>query len=184
MSETAVHPTSKLEHLWGRRELFTRLGWGALTASTFAGVVSVARLAVRRAPVEDPTMFRAGKPSDYQVGQVSDRFLKTWRVYVVRQGAELYAIYARCTHLGCTPRWYGREDKFKCPCHGSGFTSAGVNFEGPAPRPLERVRVWLDDAGELWIDVGQKFAHTAFDQPGASVKLPSRIAAIRGGGRA
>ena len=36
------------------------------------------------------------------------------------------------------PNWLDGEQKFKCPCHGSGFYMTGVNFEGPAPRPLER----------------------------------------------
>ena len=34
--------------------------------------------------------------------------------------------------------WLEEAQKFKCPCHGSGFYITGVNFEGPAPRPLER----------------------------------------------
>jgi nitrite reductase/ring-hydroxylating ferredoxin subunit len=43
----------------------------------------------------------------------------------------LFVIYARCTHLGCTPDWKASENKFKCPCHGSGYDSEGINFEGP-----------------------------------------------------
>jgi Rieske Fe-S protein len=31
------------------------------------------------------------------------------------------AISAICTHLGCTPRYLATEDKYKCPCHGSGY---------------------------------------------------------------
>ena len=53
---------------------------------------------------------------------------------------------AVCTHLGCTPNWLEAEQKFKCPCHGSGFYKDGINFEGPAPaaagalRDLDRQR--------------------------------------------
>ncbi|MFQ5824245.1 MAG: ubiquinol-cytochrome c reductase iron-sulfur subunit, partial [bacterium] len=64
---------------------------------------------------------------------------------------------AQCTHLGCTPRWLEAENKYKCPCHGSGFTREGVNFEGPAPRPLERVRITLAEDGQLLIDKSIKF---------------------------
>jgi nitrite reductase/ring-hydroxylating ferredoxin subunit len=46
-----------------------------------------------------------------------------------------YALFTICTHLGCTPNYLSAENKFKCPCHGSGYRLTGVNFEGPAPRP-------------------------------------------------
>ena len=67
-------------------------------------------------------------------------------------GGELRAFSAVCTHLGCTPNWLAGENKFKCPCHGSGFYMTGINFEGPAPRPLERYRVVLADDGQVLID--------------------------------
>jgi len=54
---------------------------------------------------------------------------------VVRDPDRLFVIYARCTHLGCTPDWKSSENKFKCPCHGSGYDNEGVNFEGPARVP-------------------------------------------------
>lgn len=161
----------RLEHLWGRRDLLTALGWGAIVSSLLASVVAFARLMVRRAPVLDPTIFSAGRPSDYAAGTVNDRFVKAWRVFVVRQNDRLFAVYAKCTHLGCTPRWYERETKFKCPCHGSGFTNAGVNFEGPAPKPLERARIWQDESGEVWIDVGRRFSQAEWGHAGAFVRV-------------
>jgi cytochrome b6-f complex iron-sulfur subunit len=76
----------------------------------------------------------------------------------VREEEGFYALSAICTHLGCTPRWLGPESKFKCPCHGSGFRAeSGINFEGPAPRPLERARIVLADDGQLLIDKARKF---------------------------
>ena len=68
-----------------------------------------------------------------------------------------YALSTTCTHLGCTPNWLGGESKFKCPCHGSGFRKTGINFEGPAPRPLERYRIVRADDGQILIDKNQKF---------------------------
>ena len=61
-------------------------------------------------------------------------------------------ISAICTHLGCTPDWKEAENKFKCPCHGSGYDSEGINFEGPAPRPMDRAHVELDPSGEIVVD--------------------------------
>ena len=161
------------DHLWGRRDWLTALGWTAISGALLAGTAAFGRLLFRRAPVEAPTQFHAGRPGDYAAGTVSDRFVKTWRVFIVHEQGQLYAIFGRCTHLGCTPRWYSRESKFKCPCHGSGFDTAGVNFEGPAPRPLERARVWLDDAGDLWVDVGQRYTRENWGQPGARLRVVS-----------
>src|SRR5262249_36432200 len=63
-----------------------------------------------------------------------------------------YAIFAKCTHLGCTPRWLKTEQKFKCPCHGSGYYINGLNFEGPAPRPMDRFKISVGDDGQLIVD--------------------------------
>ncbi|MBI2933797.1 MAG: Rieske 2Fe-2S domain-containing protein, partial [Planctomycetes bacterium] len=50
------------------------------------------------------------------------------------------------------------ESKIKCPCHGSGFRYTGINFEGPAPRPLERYRITLDPVdGQIVVDKTKKF---------------------------
>ena len=65
-----------------------------------------------------------------------------WIVNVEYNGQqEICALKSVCTHLGCTPNWLEAEQKFKCPCHGSGFYKDGINFEGPAPRPLERYAI-------------------------------------------
>jgi len=53
--------------------------------------------------------------------------------------------------------WHQDEGKFKCPCHGSGFTHEGLNFEGPAPRPLERYAIRVADDGQLEIDRNRLF---------------------------
>ena len=70
-----------------------------------------------------------------------------------------YALHTTCTHLGCTPNFLSAEAKFKCPCHGSGFRPTGINFEGPAPRPLERARIVLADDGQILIDKSRKFQY-------------------------
>ncbi|MBI1951579.1 MAG: ubiquinol-cytochrome c reductase iron-sulfur subunit, partial [Acidobacteria bacterium] len=64
-----------------------------------------------------------------------------------------------CTHLGCTPNWLEAENKFKCPCHGSGFYRSGINYEGPAPRPLERYRMVIADDGQILIDKTKIYAY-------------------------
>ena len=88
---------------------------------------------------------------------MSARFKDQFRVWIVRTPTEIYVLSAICTHLGCTPNWLAGERKFKCPCHGSGFRKSGINFEGPAPRPLERFRVTLADDGQILVDKTRKY---------------------------
>ena len=70
---------------------------------------------------------------------------------------EIFALKSVCTHLGCTPNWLEAEQKFKCPCHGSGFYKDGINFEGPAPRPLERYAISIGNDGQIEVDKSKTF---------------------------
>ncbi|MBI4816081.1 MAG: Rieske 2Fe-2S domain-containing protein [Deltaproteobacteria bacterium] len=164
-------PPDQPHHLWGRRDVLTLAGWASVAGALFTGSVAFVRLLYRRAPIDPPTTFRAGRPAEYLPGTVSDRYLRSWRVYIVRESDRLFALFAKCTHLGCTPRWYASDHKFKCPCHGSGFTLAGINFEGPAPSALVRAKIWLRSDGEILVDVGQRFDATHFDLPEASLVI-------------
>ena len=76
---------------------------------------------------------------------------------MVNDGQKIIAISVVCTHLGCTPNWMENERKFKCPCHGSGFTIQGRNFEGPAPYWLRRYEVTLSDDGQIVVNKGRLF---------------------------
>jgi cytochrome b6-f complex iron-sulfur subunit len=110
---------------------------------------------------EPPTRFKVGFPGDFAPGQVETRFIPQFGVWVVRHEYEgipqIFALRSVCTHLGCTPSWLEGEQKFKCPCHGSGFYKDGINFEGPAPRPLERYAVSLADDGQIEVDKSRMF---------------------------
>ena len=127
-----------------------------------------------RALFEPKTLFRIGYPSDFGFG-VDTKFQKQYRVWVVRNAEGVFVIYARCTHLGCTPDWKASENKFKCPCHGSGYDSEGVNFEGPAPRPMDRARVEVDPEGQIVVDTSilyswPKGEKSHFADPGAILR--------------
>ena len=105
---------------------------------------------------EPPSRIKVGFPDSYEEGKVTDRF-KDANTWVVRHDNIIYALSTTCTHLGCTPNWLEREQKFKCPCHGSGFYISGINFEGPAPRPLERWALGVGDDGQIVVDKSKKF---------------------------
>jgi len=133
-----------------------RVIWGMIYGYLGINFLMFLRFFFPRALYEPNTVFNIGYPSDFGIG-IDQRFLMTNRVWVVREPDRIFVIYARCTHLGCTPEWKSSENKFKCPCHGSGYDSEGVNFEGPAPRPMDRARVELAPDGQIVVDVSELF---------------------------
>ena len=138
------------------------LAWAALgTAGGIFGLL-VARFMMPNVLVEPPTKFKIGPPSDFPPEAVVTKFKAARGIWVVNTASYngnqlIYALASVCTHLGCTPSWLEGEQKFKCPCHGSGFYKNGINFEGPAPRPLERVGLRLAEDGMLEVDKSLKF---------------------------
>ncbi len=133
------------------------LGWMVAGWATFAlGIGSLGAMLLRfLAPnvnYEPSQTFVAGSPDDYVRGEVSTRLKAKHGVWIVRLEDRIVALSTVCTHLGCTPNWLESEGKFKCPCHGSGFRKTGEHFEGPAPRPLERYKIELNDEGILAVN--------------------------------
>jgi cytochrome b6-f complex iron-sulfur subunit len=141
-----------------RRSFLSLLGWAwvGFTAATLGALSGVVRFLFPNVTFEPPLKFAAGSPSSYSLG-VDERYKEAHRVWIVRDTEKFYALSTICTHLGCTPNWLQAEQKFKCPCHGSGYYITGVNFEGPAPRPLERFQITLTDDGLIQVDESIKF---------------------------
>jgi cytochrome b6-f complex iron-sulfur subunit len=135
------------------------IGWTAFAAIIAGYGTIIMRYLFPNVLFEPKQSFRAGRPDEYNVGEVSERFKDLYGVWVVREPDKIYALATICTHLGCTPNWLANENKYKCPCHGSGFYKNGINFEGPAPRPLERYKIGISDEGEIVIDKTRKFQY-------------------------
>jgi len=171
--ERAARAKAQLGGLWSRRDVFGRFGWAIFGAFSGITLLGVLRSAFPRVLFQPPTSFKAGVPSDFTIGEVNTKFQKDQRVWLVREEEGMYALWAKCTHLGCTPRWLTAENKFKCPCHGSGFYKSGVNFEGPAPRPLERLRITKSEDGQIVVDRGIKYLYEKgeWTKPGAFLKV-------------
>src|SRR3982750_1523229 len=129
--------------IWSRRDLLSLAGWGAiLTCFGIAGG-AIVRLLFPRVLFEPPTSFKAGYPTEYTVGDVSEKWMKSQRVWIVRTSNSLYALLGICTHLGCTPR------------------------------PLERVKIPLADDGQLVVDKAFRYRYELgqWDDPNAFVKF-------------
>jgi cytochrome b6-f complex iron-sulfur subunit len=142
-----------------RRGFLSVIGvsWVVFTAGTVAMVGAMTRFLFPNVLYEPPQEFKAGFPEEFAVDQVDERFKAAYGVWIVREATGFYALSTVCTHLGCTPNWLAADEKFKCPCHGSGFVKSGINIEGPAPRPLERYKITLAEDGQIQIDKNTKF---------------------------
>jgi len=158
-----------------RREFFARLGLAWLTFSVaFAGgLAAVLAFMVPRVDFTKVDVFKVGPPSDFPPNTVDVSFRAAHRVWIVNHDQQIFAIQAVCTHLGCTPNWMESERKFKCPCHGSGYTIDGINFEGPAPFPMRRYEVSLADDGQIVVNEGRLFfwEKGEFDDPRAFIAV-------------
>ena len=75
-------------------------------------------------------------------------------------GAGLLALWRKCPHLGCSVPWRGGFNFegdtgwFRCPCHGSTYTKAGVRVFGPAPRSMDTMQIDIDDSGNITVQTG------------------------------
>ena len=143
-----------------RRKFLVNLALAWLTfAVAFGG--GLAALFAFMAPRVDFTkieVFKVGPPSDFPLNTVDDSFKPAHRVWIVNHDHRIFAMLAICRHLGCTPNWMPDARIFKCPCHGSGYTIDGVNFEGPAPFPMWRCEVTIADDGQIVVNKGRIYA--------------------------
>ena len=152
-----------------------RIVWASIVGFLTTCFLMFLRFFLPRSILEPSSVFRVGFPADYALG-VDTKWQQQYRIWVDKTSDRMFVIYARCTHLGCTPDWKASENKFKCPCHGSGYDSEGINFEGPAPRPMDRAKVALDAEGQVVVDVGKLFewpkgGDNHFNDPDAFIPL-------------
>lgn len=169
---------SEENHLYfgNRRSFLGRMAWFSFFSYFLLFVLGSVRGLLNRVTFEPSKKFKAGFPGEFTPGTVDETFLPSQKVRIIRTEEGFLALSSICTHLGCTPRWLKTDNKFKCPCHGSGFfgfmkdqKEIGINFEGPAPRPLERFEISIDKDGQLVVDKSKvyKFELGDWDKPGS-----------------
>ena len=77
----------------------------------------------------------------------------------------LMALYWKCPHLGCSVPWNpafngatvnfpGVIGWFRCPCHGSTYSRAGIRVFGPAPRPMDTMALTVNGDGSINVNTG------------------------------
>jgi cytochrome b6-f complex iron-sulfur subunit len=148
------------------------IAWTAFNLAMAAMTLGTVRFMVPNVLSEPPSKVKVGEPRNFEEGKVVESF-KDRGMWIVRYEGKIYALSTTCTHLGCTPNWLEADKKFKCPCHGSGFYITGINFEGPAPRPLERWALGVGDDGQIIVDKSKKFQRELgqWDNPESFIKV-------------
>ena len=132
-----------------RRQFFAKLGLGSLSIAA-AGTVAFSYQYLDPNVLYEPSpVVNEGKPERYPLDSVT--LDVNAGIYIIHSQEGYFSLSAVCTHLGCITRWVEDDETIACPCHGSKFTRDGLVAQGPAPRPLRRIAIRLED-GELVVD--------------------------------
>ena len=138
---------------FSRRHFLPLAGWGLFFAAYGAFLSQIfgyKGFFYPKVLFEPSPRFTVGKPHSFP--QTSVTKLKSRRIFIVRDGNSFKALSVVCTHLGCAVEFSRAKNIFECPCHGSKYDRTGVNFAGPAPRPLAHFEMVLDHSGRLIVD--------------------------------
>ncbi|MBI5196330.1 MAG: ubiquinol-cytochrome c reductase iron-sulfur subunit [Nitrospirae bacterium] len=163
-----------------RRGFLRIIGWGSFFVTLGILIGGTMRFLFPRVLFERPSTFKAGFPHEFDrkdradengVFEVYEKWKDEHSACLVREKNRIYAVHVKCTHLGCTPNWFADDRIFKCPCHGSQFHSNGVNFAGPAPRPLDRFGISIADDGMIVVDKSRVYTSKDFDKRGAYLNV-------------
>jgi cytochrome b6-f complex iron-sulfur subunit len=155
------------------------IAWGAVAATCATGLAMFQDFFGPKVLKEPKKIWRVGKLEDFgNANTVYEKYKQTpdgssgfWLVNLSPSQERLVAISVICTHLGCIPNWLG--DKYKCPCHGSGYYMNGINFEGPTPRPLEHFAISKDPDGFIVVDMTRVYRYELgeWDDPASFISL-------------
>jgi cytochrome b6-f complex iron-sulfur subunit len=142
------------------RRAFTRIGVGSIAIAGAVSAVFGYEFLSPNALYEPSPVVDAGKPDRYPPDSVTADTQSG--IYIVHGPEGIYTLSAVCTHLGCLTAWKPEIGIIACPCHGSKFRTDGTKIEGPAPRSLPWLRMWVDDGGNLLIDRSEPLARKQF----------------------
>jgi cytochrome b6-f complex iron-sulfur subunit len=147
-----------------RRRVLRWLWWGlGLAAAGELAWIGLSFVKPRRAAsaaAEDP-IFVAGPLDDFAPGTVTAFPAGSFYLARLESGGFL-ALDRTCTHLGCTVPWNADTGRFDCPCHASSFDITGAVLGPPAPRPLDRYPVRIEN-GVVKVDLRNKLRRTVFE---------------------
>ena len=138
------------------RRDFLGLSWrvAAAFAAGQAACFGLRFLASRKTEGDFGEVITAGIVEDFPLGTITP--FDAQHFFLVRfEDGGFIALHTKCTHLACAVTWNERTGRFVCPCHGSEFDQHGDVINPPAPTPLDRFPVAIDDEGRVQVDTRQ-----------------------------
>lgn len=150
MSDEIEKPEEQDANELSRRQFFIKTGLVSITIAAAGTGLFAYEFLSPNVLYEPSPIVNAGKPDRYPADSVT--LDPETAVYVVRGPQGFFALSAICTHLGCLTAYKPDLGIIACPCHGSKFSKDGTKIAGPAPKPLPRLRMWLNEDGELMVD--------------------------------
>jgi Rieske Fe-S protein len=171
--------------LWAAGVSFTCLTAGLASASARNAFSALDPAQTPKKPDDKkkPESAPASKPAEFEAGEQKDgsfvldpanppkvelktkeepggNFVKVGKdTVLVAQSADKknwYAISAICSHKSCAIAWKADDKCFRCPCHGSKFSTDGKVMKAPAKDDLTAY-----DAKEVKGKGGKKFVRVA-----------------------
>jgi cytochrome b6-f complex iron-sulfur subunit len=92
-----------------------------------------------------PSQYDLGSTTDYPHG--SRTLLMHIPAVLIHNDDGYLAFSLVCTHLGCTVEQ--KNGEYECPCHGSKYDGSGYVTRGPSSTPLKRLRVEVNETGNI-----------------------------------
>jgi cytochrome b6-f complex iron-sulfur subunit len=134
-----------------RRKFLHKMAFSLLGGTGILTLMGSLQLPFPRVFKESP-IFKVGRVIDFPVDTFT--FIPEKNIFILRKRKSIRALSATCTHLGCVVQ--ADEKGFLCPCHGSRYDRDGKVQYGPAPRPLDWLKVSLTPDGQLRVHKNQK----------------------------
>lgn len=130
------------------------IGRAALWAVGLAGTLVAAAYLRRFFPriAGEKRRIPIGDPGQYPVDTYT--FIAASNLFIYRDHEGIKAVSAVCTHLGCILE--KSTEGFRCPCHGSCYSTDGKVISGPAPSNLAWYRVERTATGTVFVDRGKR----------------------------
>ncbi len=150
MPDEAHAIIKRLPTEFDRRAFFTKIGLGSLGIAAVSTVVFSYEYLSPNVLYEPSAIVNVGKVESFAVNSVTMDVNSA--IYLVRADEGYFALSMVCTHLGCLTAWNQDLGIIACPCHGSKFKRTGEKIEGPAPKPLPWLKIWVSDDGDLMVD--------------------------------
>jgi nitrite reductase/ring-hydroxylating ferredoxin subunit len=113
----------------------------------------------------------AGALADYEQDGLYDKFVKTNKFFIRRNGDKLFAISAICTHKNAVLR--KRDAGIFCRNHSSTFDADGYAIKGEAKVSLPRHKISVTD-GKVTVDTSVEFYEKDYEKDGASYSVPTK----------